>query len=80
MSGVVPGVSVVPAVRLMGLVRAWRGDESKPVQCPVCGQGGVEITDRSARPHREWYALSCGGCGFAQTVSVPLAAQVPGAD
>ena len=71
----------IPAARLMEVVRAWRADEGKPVACPACGgEGTLEITDRSARPYREWYALSCGACGFVQTVSVALGAPVPGAD
>ncbi len=64
-------------IELVGLVRAWRNDEDKPVPCPVCG-GPIEIADRSARPHREWYALSCAGCGLDKTVSIPLAAPIPG--
>jgi len=65
-------------VELVGLVRMWRKDETKPVACPSCG-APLEIHDRSARPYREWYALTCGGCGFDRTVSIPLAAAVPGA-
>ena len=65
---------------LMTIVRAWRADEFKPVHCPACQTPALEITDRSARPYREWYALSCPACGFEKTVSVPLGAPVPGAD
>lgn len=65
------------SAELIGLVRAWRNDEAKPVACPVCG-AALEIADRSARPYREWYALSCSGCGLSKTVAVSLAAPIPG--
>jgi hypothetical protein len=65
---------------LIALIRAWRIDETKPVPCPCCDRGHLEISDRSARPYREWYAVSCSTCGFEKTASVPLAAPVPGAD
>ena len=66
------------ATELIGLVRAWRLNESKAAPCPLCG-GPLEIADRSARPYREWYAISCSGCGLNKTVTVPLAAPIPGA-
>lgn len=62
---------------LIGLVRAWRGNEAASVPCPVCG-AALEIADRSARPYREWYAICCSGCGLSRTVTVPLAAPIPG--
>lgn len=65
------------AAELIGLVRAWRQAEDKVVPCPVCG-ASLEIADRSARPYREWYQLSCAGCGLAKTVTVSLAAPIPG--
>jgi hypothetical protein len=70
----------VPMADLMVLIRRWREDEFKPVHCPVCSSPCLEIADRSARPHREWYALTCPACQFEQTVAVPLGAPVPGAD
>jgi len=63
---------------LVNLVRSWRDHELVPASCPSCS-GPLEIHDRSARPYREWYALSCAACGFDRTVSVPLAAPIPGA-
>ena len=71
---------VIPAAALMRLVRAWRLNETVPVACPCCMGGHLDIADRSARPYREWYALSCAACGYEQTVSVPLAAPIPGVD
>ena len=70
----------VSATELMPLIRAWRLNETVPVICPCCVSPGLEIADRSARPYREWYAVSCAHCGFTKTVSIPLAAPVPGAD
>jgi hypothetical protein len=65
---------------LMPIIRAWRLNELMPVTCPACGVGHLDIADRSARPYREWYAVSCAACGFDKTVSVPLAAPIPGVD
>ena len=64
----------------MPLIRAWRLDEASPVTCPCCAVPGLEIADRSARPYREWYAVSCRACGFEKTVTISLAAAIPGAD
>jgi hypothetical protein len=65
---------------LIPLVRAWRLDEQRPVRCPCCAEPKLDISDRSARPYREWYALHCSSCGFERTVTVSLAAAIPGAD
>ena len=73
-------VAAISDTELMAIVRAWRLDEVKPVHCPDCQTPALEISDRSARPYREWYALSCPACGFDRTVSVPLGAPVPGVD
>jgi hypothetical protein len=65
---------------LMPIIRAWRLNEGAPVICPACGVGHLDIADRSARPYREWYAVSCTTCGLDKTVSVPLAAPIPGVE
>jgi hypothetical protein len=57
-------------------VAAWRADPARPVACPTCGAAGLAIVDRSARPHAEWYALSCPACGLNETLQVPLGAVV----
>lgn len=62
----------VTAAGVLALVRAWRVAPDKPVGCPACGTGTLAIVDRSARPYREWYAVSCAGCGFEKTVTVSL--------
>jgi RNase P subunit RPR2 len=69
----------IPAAVLVELVRAWRRDETIPVVCPACLAPGLDITDRSARPYREWYALTCTPCGYTKTIGVSLAAPIPGA-
>jgi C4-type Zn-finger protein len=74
------GGHVVATGELIALVRTWRGNETRPVTCPCCQAPGLEIHDRSARPYREWYAISCNSCGFEKTVSVALAAAIPGVD
>jgi hypothetical protein len=70
--------SEVSTGELVALVRQWRREEGRPVACPCCAGIGLEIADRSARPYREWYALSCSSCGFSRTVGVSLAAPIPG--
>jgi hypothetical protein len=60
----------------MRLVAAWRAAPARPVACPACGREGLEIIDRSARPHAEWYALSCPACGHSETLHIPLGAVV----
>jgi hypothetical protein len=61
-------------------VAAWRADPQRPVACPACGRPGVEVVDRSARPHAEWYALTCPACGLSETLHIPLGAVIPTLD
>ena len=61
-------------------IAAWRVAPKVPVACPVCGELGLEIIDRSARPHAEWYALSCASCGLDETVHIALATSMPNLD
>jgi hypothetical protein len=61
-------------------IAAWRCDPRRAVACPACGKAGLEIIDRSARPHAEWYALGCNGCGLSETLHVALGATVPTLD
>jgi hypothetical protein len=48
------------------------------VACPGCGQDGLVIVDRSARPYAEWYQLRCAGCGLDETIHIPLGPPVMG--
>jgi hypothetical protein len=61
-------------------VAAWRAEPLKPVPCPACKAPGLDVIDRSARPHAEWYALTCPACGLSETLHIPLGASVPMAD
>jgi hypothetical protein len=58
----------------------WRRDPARPVACPVCQHPGLRIIDRSARPHTEWYALSCPACGLNETLAVALGSTPPSLD
>jgi hypothetical protein len=61
-------------------IAAWRADPEVPVACPACGKPGLAIVDRSARPHAEWYALTCSACGLSETLNIPLGPAVPSLD
>lgn len=61
-------------------IAQWRASPGMPVACPACGKAGLEIIDRSARPHAEWYALSCPACGLDETLHIALGATVPTLD
>jgi hypothetical protein len=60
----------------MRRIAAWRGEPRRIVACPVCRAEGLQIIDRSARPHAEWYALACAACGLDETLHIPLGAAV----
>jgi hypothetical protein len=61
-------------------IAAWRAAPREPVSCPACGAAGLRIIDRSARPHAEWYALSCAACGLDETLHMALATTMPSLD
>ena len=61
-------------------IAAWRANADAPVVCPACGEAGLMIIDRSARPYAEWYALSCRSCGLDETLHIPLGAPVQSLD
>lgn len=56
----------------LAAVTAGRLNPDAAVPCPVCGNVGLAIDDRSARPHAEWYALSCASCGLDDTIQIPM--------
>lgn len=64
----------------LAAVTAWRLAPDSAPACPLCGAGGLRVSDHSARPHAEWYRLVCGACGLDQMLAVPLGAAVPGAE
>jgi predicted RNA-binding Zn-ribbon protein involved in translation (DUF1610 family) len=61
-------------------VAAWRTIAAAPVACPACGESGLVIIDRSARPYAEWYALACSSCGLDETLNIPLGPPVQSLD
>lgn len=61
-------------------VAEWRSGGQTCVKCPGCEAAGLAITDRSARPHTEWYHLKCVACGLDTTIGVPLGSRPPTLD
>jgi predicted RNA-binding Zn-ribbon protein involved in translation (DUF1610 family) len=66
--------------KALRIVAAWRAEPDAPAACPACGKPGLAIIDRSARPHAEWYELSCPACGTSETLHIPLGSPVPSLD
>jgi transcription elongation factor Elf1 len=56
----------------LAAIARWRIDAEATLDCPRCGADGLHLADRSARPHAEWYHLSCTACGLDETVHIPL--------
>ena len=54
-------------------IYTWRGAPDDAVACPRCQAVGLTVSDRSARPYSEFYALACPACGMDVTVHIPLA-------
>lgn len=57
--------------------QACGGASTPEIACPLCGAAGLTVTDRSARPHAEWYALNCSACGLDEAIAIPLGAAIP---
>lgn len=53
-------------------------DADAALTCPRCGTTGLALVDRSARPHAEWYQVSCGACNLDETIHIPLGPPVAG--
>lgn len=64
----------------MRQVAIWQQPNGAAVTCPVCKAAGLAVTDRSARPHAEWYHLACSACGLDATVGVPMGSRPPTLD
>ena len=54
------------------LVREWEADMEGVHTCFRCGKPGIKVIDRSARPHAEWYAMSCASCGLDDALNIPM--------
>jgi hypothetical protein len=74
-----PSGHVIASAQAVSVITTWRQNGMAPA-CPFCPTGRITIVDRSARPHREWYVLSCAECSFEQTVSISMKSPVPGVD
>lgn len=57
-------------------VQIWRKRPGDEVFCPICDAPGFKIVDRSARPHTEWYAVSCAKCGIDDAIAIPHCPQM----
>ena len=64
--------------RALALIARRQADFEAVLDCPRCGQDGLVLTDRSARPYAEWYHLSCPACGMDETIHIPLGPPVAG--
>ncbi|MGE0025288.1 MAG: hypothetical protein AB7S70_16830 [Hyphomicrobium sp.] len=62
----------------LAVIARWRTDAEAALDCPRCGQNGLALADRSARPYAEWYHLGCAGCGLDETIHIPLGPPVAG--
>ncbi|MGL4396005.1 MAG: hypothetical protein ACRCS9_05650 [Hyphomicrobium sp.] len=62
----------------MSRIAAWLSSPDAEHACPACETLGVVISDHSARPYTEWYAIKCSACGLDAMVSVPLGPPVVG--
>ena len=69
-------LTVEEAVQAQRLVMAWRCEPHAAVECLRCSTPGLAIVDQSARPHAEWYELSCPTCGLKEVLHIPLAAPI----
>jgi hypothetical protein len=72
------GLSATALQSALQIIGRWREDPEAPAVCPQCGQAGLAIADRSARPSAEWYLLNCAGCGLDETIHIPLGPPVMG--
>jgi transcription elongation factor Elf1 len=63
---------------VLALIARRQADLEAVLDCPRCGEGGLVLTDHSARPYAEWYHLSCSACGMDETIHIPLGPPVAG--
>ncbi len=60
--------------RAIAQVRRWEAGERDDLKCPLCGATGLDIVDKSARPHMAWFDMTCSACGLHEAVAVPESA------
>ncbi|MBN8910792.1 MAG: hypothetical protein J0H65_01800 [Rhizobiales bacterium] len=66
------GLSAAELAAALAIIARRRADSEAVLDCPRCGAAGLRVADRSARPHAEWYQLSCAACGLEETIHIPL--------
>ena len=62
------------AARAVVAIREWESGARENLECPICAAEGLEIVDKSARPHMAWFALKCEACGLDEAVAIPESA------
>ena len=55
-------------------IRAWQGGERGELACPTCRQNGLQIVDKSARPHTAWFILACPLCELDEALAIASSA------
>lgn len=68
------------AERAMLAIRAWeRGErQDEDLVCPICDATGLQVVDKSVRPHTAWFELICRRCGLSEAVAIPDAVRRSG--
>ena len=56
----------------LAMIPTWHRTPEASFACPRCASKGLQIADRSVRPHAEWYALSCSTCGLDDNIHIPM--------
>jgi transcription elongation factor Elf1 len=54
------------------MIPSWHRSPEVSIACPRCTSEGLQIADRSVRPHAEWYALTCSACGLDDNIHIPM--------
>ena len=55
-------------------IRAWQGGERGKLACPICRQNGLQVLDKSARPHTAWFILACPSCELDEALAIASSA------
>lgn len=55
-------------------VRAWQRGDRDGLICPACHRDGLQIVDKSARPHTAWFILICQYCGLDEALAITSSA------
>jgi hypothetical protein len=55
-------------------IRAWQRGVRDKLACPICRHNGLQIADRSARPHTAWFVLTCQSCALDEAIAIASSA------